>query len=169
MAQRLFFRNKALLVNALKEYFPTLDVEKSKSRIRSRFSLVFGEEVIYSGTVSEMVSNLNKVAGKDIFVKRAYLKGKSGYVIFLNEDPKELVVEDAVQEQEEKSEVEKTEIDKEVVAPDAVDWEWVEGLGNTKEDKLALDQYAEKFDVKLSRTMKIENMVAKFKEALEAK
>lgn len=49
-----------------------------------------------------------------------------------------------------------------------VNWDWVNGLDNTKEDKLALDQYAEDhFSIKLSRTMKIENMIKKFKEELE--
>lgn len=50
------------------------------------------------------------------------------------------------------------------------DWEWIESLSNSKEDRLAFDQYAEsKFSVKLKRNMKIDNMRAKFKEALEDK
>ena len=48
-----------------------------------------------------------------------------------------------------------------------VDWEWVGTLEDTKEDKLLLDQYAEKFNVKLKRNMKLQNMVKVFKKQLK--
>lgn len=46
-------------------------------------------------------------------------------------------------------------------------WAWIESLENTAEDKLLLDKYAEdKFSIKLTRTMKLSNMIKKFKEEL---
>ena len=49
----------------------------------------------------------------------------------------------------------------------AVDWAWVESLEDTPENKLALDEYAEKnSDVKLKRNMKLVNMVRAYKKAL---
>lgn len=51
-----------------------------------------------------------------------------------------------------------------------VDWEWVEGLKNTKYDKIELDKYAEtKFDIKLKRTNTMPNMILDFKAQLEDK
>lgn len=51
-----------------------------------------------------------------------------------------------------------------------VDWEWVEGLKNTKYDKIELDKYAEtKFDIKLKRTNTMPNMILDFKSQLEDK
>ena len=47
------------------------------------------------------------------------------------------------------------------------DWAWIESLENTPEDKLEFDKYCEsEFSVKLSRTMKLSNMIKKFKEEL---
>lgn len=74
-----------------------------------------------------------------------------------------------------KKEVEvKVEVKEEVILPTepkqetkTVDWEWVNGLKNTKEDKKALDEYAEsEHDIKLKRTMSLENMIKDFKEKL---
>lgn len=51
-----------------------------------------------------------------------------------------------------------------------VDWGWVEGLKNTKYDKIELDNYAEtKFDIKLKRTNTMPNMILDFKAQLEDK
>lgn len=47
-----------------------------------------------------------------------------------------------------------------------VDWGWIETLENTKEDKLALDEYAKDFNIELSRRKTLENMIIDFKEAL---
>lgn len=47
-----------------------------------------------------------------------------------------------------------------------VDWEWVDSLEDSPENRLALDEYALKFGQSLKRTMKITNMAKKFKEAL---
>lgn len=47
-----------------------------------------------------------------------------------------------------------------------VDWEWVDSLEDSPENRLALDEYAEKFGQSLKRTMKVSNMAKKFKEAL---
>lgn len=51
-----------------------------------------------------------------------------------------------------------------------VDWEWIDGLKNTKYDKIELDKYAEtKFDIKLKRTNTMPNMILDFKAQLEDK
>lgn len=51
--------------------------------------------------------------------------------------------------------------------PKQPDWKWIESLENNKEDKLLLDDYADKeFSIKLSRTKKLSNMIIDFKAAL---
>ena len=51
-----------------------------------------------------------------------------------------------------------------------VDWEWVDGLKNTKYDKIELDNYAEtKFEIKLNRKNTMANMILDFKSQLEDK
>ncbi|HHB9680437.1 TPA: hypothetical protein ACOAY7_002820 [Vibrio cholerae] len=74
----------------------------------------------------------------------------------------------ALQEQEENQAAEEKVV--EVVAAKEPDWKWIESLSNTKEDKLALDQYAaEEFDIQLNKRNTLENMIVVFKEALAAK
>lgn len=70
------------------------------------------------------------------------------------------VVEELKEEEEEVLEIEPTKVK-------SVDWEWIESLGNTKEGKLALDEYASEFGASLNRVKKIENMIADFKDFLE--
>lgn len=48
-----------------------------------------------------------------------------------------------------------------------VDWVWVEALENTKESKLELDKYAEKFGVNLKGNRSLKNMIRDFKSAIK--
>lgn len=51
---------------------------------------------------------------------------------------------------------------------DQPDWEWIESLASTRENKNLLDDYAaEKFDIKLNANQKIADMIADFKENLQ--
>lgn len=88
----------------------------------------------------------------------------------------EIVHKQVVEQEEEVSESDSTPKEEETVVDvseyvskgsvKSVDWEWVESLENNKEDKLALDEYAQEFNVELSRRKTLENMIIDFKEAL---
>jgi hypothetical protein len=63
-----------------------------------------------------------------------------------------------------------TEDVEKVFADKEPDWDWIATLENKKWDKEKLDTYAEEqFYIKLKKTMKLENMVADFKDQLESK
>lgn len=48
------------------------------------------------------------------------------------------------------------------------DWEWISTLKNNKTDKVKLDAYAEKFNVKLNQRSTLSNMISDFKDKTSA-
>ena len=109
------------------------------------------------GTLAYTLQEQEKVVKAEVVVPVEEVKGVISEPEVL-EDVVVVVVEESV------AEVAVEEVVEDVKEPD---WAWIESLENTPDDKLELDKYAEEeFSVKLSRTMKISNMVKKFKEEL---
>lgn len=127
-----------------------------------------------NGSVKEFAQSMNRVFSTNINEEFSYRYG-SKCVLFFDEESKEEITEadgtmisldEPVDENEEVT-VSEAEEEPSITEPD---WDWVESLSSTKEDKLALDQYAEdNFDIKLKRNATLENMIKAFKEAYEIK
>ncbi|AUR91458.1 hypothetical protein NVP1161O_016 [Vibrio phage 1.161.O._10N.261.48.C5] len=106
------------------------------------------------GTLAYTLQEQEKVVKAEVVVPVEEVKD----VVSEPEVLEELAVDESV------AEVAVEEVVEDAKEPD---WAWIESLENTKEDRIELDRYAEEeFSVKLSRTMKLANMVKKFKEEL---
>lgn len=196
MQDTKFFKTKRRFMEYLSSYLPSLNIPYSISK--SKYTIQLGDDTVFSKNIIGMYQTLNTLIGHEVFLN-GRLVGKQGFKATIdtnaaekalegvNNLPKPEVVKveystpvkaeevtDAVSEQKEEEEEEKKSdsglISLEVEDVVTPDWEWIESLDNNKEDKLALDHYAEsKFSIKLSRTMKISNMIKAFKEELESK
>ncbi|AUR92130.1 hypothetical protein NVP1170O_017 [Vibrio phage 1.170.O._10N.261.52.C3] len=103
-------------------------------------------------------------AKSNLINRRVYISA------YEDEAPVEIaVVEDTVKEEPviEADPVEGEVVEELVAEKVEVDWEWIDSLSNTKEDKKVLDEYAEsKLGIKLNRTKTLKNMIASLKEQL---
>lgn len=131
------------------------------------FSDAFGTKYNYS-SAKEMKARLELII-KESLEQWSY---EQGYWISSKVESKTAsVIEKApevikVKEEEEEEEVKEVVIETNT-SNKAVDWDWINTLKNTKEDKKALDEYAEDdHSIKLKRTMSLENMIKDFKEKL---
>lgn len=131
------------------------------------FADVNGVEYKCAGS-TEFCEKFNAAFNFNLDPKNSFLAGKRITFYFTDE-----VVEPKVEAIAEEKEV---AVKEEPVADysvdesdssDGVDWDYVEAIENTKEGKLELDKYAEKFNVALKRNKTIENMIIDFKKALD--
>ena len=126
------------------------------------FSDAFGTKYNYS-SAKEMKARLELII-KESLEQWSY---EQGYWISGSISSKpEPILEKVSEAPEVKEEVK--EVVQEVNTPTkSVDWDWINTLKNTKEDKKALDEYADAdHSIKLKRTMSLENMIKDFKEKL---
>lgn len=133
---------------------------------RYSFKDVQGEQYL-AYDFATFVDNFNNRFGMTIDRANSQSAGRQSYLIkFL--DGIDKVVEPLVVPviaSVESKEIVDIFVATEVVTPD---WELIESFGNTKEDKLAFEQYADKnFGIKLKRSMTIDKMVDSFKESLK--
>ncbi len=159
----------------------SIDENISMQLPRGSFSV--NNKIIHCTHFVDTLRKFNEMFGTRFVPEESTFGGQTYFNIAILEEGKTRAVQEQKEETVSKTEEEKVEdipvsepvadIETIVVedSGDATpDWEWIESLDNNKEDKLALDQYAEsKFSVKLSRTMKISNMIKAFKEELESK
>lgn len=113
---------------------------------------VFG--TTYKNNTSEELLTVLKRLGADV----------EGYVYNDSMWSKETVTEDSVEAEEVVEEiVEEEEASEETPDTSKIDWTYVEGLENCKESKSELGLYAEGFDIKLSKSKTLANMIKDFK------
>lgn len=126
------------------------------------FSDAFGTKYNYS-SAKEMKARLELII-KESLEQWSY---EQGYWMSSKVAPKTVsVIEKAPEVISVKEEV-KEVVQETSTSTKSVDWDWINTLKNTKEDKKALDEYAEAdHDIKLKRTMSLENMIKDFKEKL---
>ena len=158
------FKSKFQFWDHLNGIVKGLDLDET---LRSPFLwFVDDESVVHKcGHMKEFVRKFNDKFGTNFCDKHSY-KLKNTCVLFSKEDEAvEEVVESAVVGEELIS-VECTE---EVVeVKKEPDWDWIDSLKSTQDDKARLAQYAEdNFDIILQRNKKMGKMVEIFKEELE--
>ena len=165
--QHKYFPNRIKLFSYLNEVVEGLDVNRTIRLPNLWFCKVDGEDQKCHGT-TEFCNKFNEVFDTKLDAKKSYSAGKRTVLFF-----DEAVQEKTIKEEVVREVIEKEEEDiKEVIIEESSgrtqpDWEWINSLTNTKEDKLSFDKYAsEKFSITLNRAKKIENMVIGFKEAL---
>lgn len=142
---------------------------------RNQWCFKKGEDVYKAPSVTGFAKNVNEAFSMNLYPKNCKsVHGRTTLCFLLEEDKvvavtelistEEAVTEEVVAEVEDKvvEEVVSSEVE-EAAEPD---WAWVDSLEDSTETRKELDIYAEKFDVKLKRTMKVTNMAKKFKEAL---
>ncbi|CAH9011893.1 conserved hypothetical protein [Vibrio phage 501E54-1] len=183
-----FYKTKRLFLEGLSKYVADINIPSSVSK--SKYTIQIKNKVVFARNMGDLLQTLNTMIGEKVFVN-GRLVGRQGFKVEIDSEvseqvlakgePVSVVVEEKkVAKVEEPKKVEKAEApvveeekaEAEVVVESSteVDWEWIESLQDNKDSKLALDQYAEeKFDIKLKRNMKLPNMIAAFKEALEVK
>ncbi|CAH9011758.1 conserved hypothetical protein [Vibrio phage 424E50-1] len=187
-----FYKTKRIFLQALSNYVADIDIPSSVSK--SKYTIQIKNKVVFARNMGDLLQKLNTIIGEEVFIN-GRLVGRQGFKVVLDKEvsdkllgkgspavakiatPEVKVAEKPVQEEpvvvEPEVIVEESVKESEVVSEESsteVDWEWIESLQDNKDSKLALDQYAEeKFDIKLKRNMKLPNMIAAFKEALEAK
>lgn len=126
---------------------------------RYSFKDIQGEQYL-AYDFATFVDKFNDRFGMTIDRANSQSAGRQSYLVkFLD------VAEKPVEAPVEPREIADTLVVTEVLTPD---WELIESFGNTKEDKLAFEQYAdENFGIKLKRSMTIDKMVASFKESIK--
>ncbi|AUR94266.1 hypothetical protein NVP1193O_135 [Vibrio phage 1.193.O._10N.286.52.C6] len=159
------------------------DINLNASISQPSFYFVTTDKVVHRATGTKMLAQvLNDLFGNYYSVEDSVTVTRQRGTLAYALQEKQEKVETPVQEEKEEvitePEVEEVvedspslislEVEEDVTEDSKVpDWAWIESLENTPEDKLELDKYAEsEFSVKLSRTMKLGNMVKKFKEEL---
>ena len=110
------------------------------------------------------VDKFNDRFGMTIDRANSQSAGRQSYLVkFLDVAEKPVIA--PVKASVEPKEIADTLVPTDVVTPD---WKLIESFGNTKEDKLAFEQYADtNFGIKLKRSMTIDKMVNSFKESLK--
>jgi len=181
----LNFKGHECFYKYLNGFLPAFDIRNSVAR--GRFTFIYNGEVKPYRNLYQFLGEINVLLEADLFcIKKSRITSRTRYKIFVDseveaklnseESDAEVVVEKPLIEgtgeavmashyapviTQEDTTVEDQE------AEFAVDWAWVESLEDTPENKLALDEYAEKnSDVKLKRNMKLVNMVRAYKKAL---
>jgi hypothetical protein len=161
------------------------ELHLQNSLIMPRVCVVGRDGTQYRGQGAKgLCQALNDGLGSDYDILSTYSAGRNRGTVFYG-----LQIEDKETLQKQKEEKEVVEENKEDLIPQDLevveeetvvevveseepkikepDWEWIESLENNSEDRLELDRYAEEeFGVKLNRTMKLGNMIKKFKEEL---
>lgn len=165
----------------LNKFVEGLDLNATLGLPKLWFADVEGEVYKCTGS-TEFCEKFNSAFNFNLDPKHSFLSGKRVTFYFTDENTVEPEVETTVEESrsdvEEALPVEEVAVKEEAVAEEVeestevqesevVDWEYVATLENTKEGKLELDKYAEKFDVALKRNKTIENMIIDFKKALD--
>ncbi|AGN51488.1 hypothetical protein VPLG_00049 [Vibrio phage eugene 12A10] len=156
------------------------EINLNASISQPSFYFVTTDKVVHRATGTKMLAQvLNDLFGNYYSVEDSTTvtrqRGTLAYALQEKvettvQEEKEVVSEPEVEEVvEDLSNLISLEVEEEVVTEDVKDpdWAWIESLENTPEDKLEFDKYCEsEFSVKLSRTMKLSNMIKKFKEEL---
>lgn len=141
------------------------EFDPSESMVMSRYSFkdIQGEQYL-AYDFATFVDKFNDRFGMTIDRTNSQSAGRQSYLVkFLDVAEKPVIA--PVKASVEHKEVADTLVATEVVTPD---WKLIESFGNTKEDKLAFEQYADtNFGIKLKRSMTIDKMVASFKESLK--
>lgn len=155
-----YFPNNTQLYAELHKLHKEFDPSESMVMTRYSFKDIQGEQYLAYDFVT-FVDKFNDRFGMTIDRANSQSAGKQSYLIkFLSTDdkPKEIKVEPA------KVVVPVTASDKQDTT---IDWDFINSLANTKEDKLKLESYAEdNFKITLKRSMTLEKMIGAFKEAL---
>lgn len=168
------YSNMIKFNEALAELQKEFDLDASNRLPRWYFQDTNG--VVYkSACAAHLFEALNSRFGDFIDPRRSMARKRNYVISFLEKGEKvsEVVVEEpvslvVVEDLITEPLVEATE-EGDKPLHDEVDWDWINVLKGTREDKLTLDKYAEdKFGIKLNRGKKIDKMVAEFKEALAA-
>lgn len=158
-----YFPNNTQLYIELHKLHKEFDPSESMVMSRYSFKDIQGEQYL-AYDFATFVDKFNDRFGMTIDRANSQSAGRQSYLVkFL--DVAENHVEAPVKDSVEPKEIADTLVVTEVVTPD---WKLIESFGNTKEDKLAFEQYADKnFGIKLKRSMTIDKMVASFKESLK--
>lgn len=165
-----YYRTQRDFYNYVATITDELDINTSYKYSRHTFVTKDGE-VHFASKINDALEMMNGIIGEDYFdASKSRIKGRQGYLIYFNDEsetiePVELISKEVILDEVVEEPVIEIEDKYEVDTPD---WDWIDTLENNSDDKLLLDKYAEeKFNVKLSRTMKLENMIKKFKEKLD--
>lgn len=166
-----YFPNNTQLYIELHKLHEEFDPSESMVMSRYSFKDIQGEQYL-AYDFATFVDKFNDRFGMTIDRANSQSAGRQSYLVkFLDvaEKPVEVSIETPV-EPLVKASVEHKEVADTLVATEVVtpDWKLIESFGNTKEDKLAFEQYADKnFGIKLKRSMTIDKMVDSFKESLK--
>lgn len=154
-----YFPNNTQLYIELHKLHKEFDPSESMVMSRYSFKDIQGEQYL-AYDFATFVDKFNDRFGMTIDRANSQSAGRQSYLVkFLD------VAEKPVEAPVEPREIADTLVVTEVLTPD---WELIESFGNTKEDKLAFEQYAdENFGIKLKRSMTIDKMVASFKESIK--
>lgn len=160
-----------------KKLFLEFLIEQGLEKININKSLVDGarwafyvEDLrIYNPKLSDLILELNDHLPIFIDPKLSRPLGTNSLKLVYSEEKVDALQKQEVKEKFIQEEVkEETEDSSLIVLPATVDWKWIESLKNNKEDKIKLDEYAQKeFNIELKRSMTLKNMIADFKEQLE--
>ncbi|AUR93459.1 hypothetical protein NVP1187O_146 [Vibrio phage 1.187.O._10N.286.49.F1] len=162
------------------------DINLNASISQPSFYFVTTDKVVHRATGTKMLAQvLNDLLGNYYSVEDSVTvtrqRGTLAYALQEKQEKVETPVQEEKEEEEVITEPEVEEVvedspslisldvEEDVVAEGSKepDWAWIESLENTKDDKNEFDKYCEsEFSVKLSRTMKLSNMIKKFKEEL---
>lgn len=190
-----FFKSKLALFTKIDGLSDNLDFTMTMNyKHHFSFQTKSGEYLIAT-QLPEFIENLNKSFDLGLDPSACSRVGQRGYMMYKQGEkeaevkpapvvvPDVEVVQEPVQEESElvvPELVEEEVSSEEVIVEDlvsleapeesvSVNWEWVDGLVDTKEDKSQLKTYAkETFGITLKGNLKLENLVEKFKEGIEA-
>lgn len=175
-----YFTSHQPFYEYINKFLPLLEVNNSVPR--SRYTFIYDGVQYPHNNLFSMLGKLNTLIGKDLFLlKGSRSIGRLRYGICIDCDVEDsLLSEPSVVTS--KKEVESLDVvvskgDEvtsegvtdpvmEGVITQEVDWDWVNSLEDSPENRLALDEYAEKFSVKLRRSMKTTNMAKDFRKKL---
>ena len=158
-----YFPNNTQLYIELHKLHKEFDPSESMVMSRYSFKDIQGEQYL-AYDFATFVDKFNDRFGMTIDRANSQSAGRQSYLVnFLDVAEKPVIA--PVKASVEPKEIADTLVVTEVVTPD---WKLIESFGNTKEDKLAFEQYADtNFGIKLKRSMTIDKMVNSFKESLK--
>lgn len=162
-----YFPNNTQLYIELHKLHKEFDPSESMVMSRYSFKDIQGEQYL-AYDFATFVDKFNDRFGMTIDRANSQSAGRQSYLVkFLDIVDKPVVApaKPLVESSVELPVITDTLVATEVVTPD---WKLIESFGNTKEDKLAFEQYADtNFGIKLKRSMTIDKMVIAFKESLK--
>ena len=174
----LNFKSHQCFYKYINTYLPAFDIKNSIAK--GRFTFIYNGEIKPYRNLYQFLGELNGILKEDLFcIKNSRITSRTRYKIFVDSEVEanlkpvlEEAVEEVVPESHAEAELpvedEVSEAVEEVSEAEfEIDWSWVESLEDTPENKIALDEYAEKnSDVRLKRNMKLVNMVRAYKKAV---